>query len=60
MIYEYITLELSLKTYGRDEILDIKTHHGPTTRHNVSKNIQIDYKKGKKSLLSTGIGLFNK
>ena len=60
MIFEYRTLKLLLKTHETDEILNMKTDHGYNTRHNLPKKVRTNNKRGERSLLSTGIDLFNK
>ena len=60
MIFEYRTLKLLLKTHDTDEILNMKANHGYNTRHKIPEKVRTNNKRGDRSLLSTGIDLFNK
>lgn len=60
MLFEYRVLKLLLKSYSIDDIFSMKTKHEYNTRSTSLKIIKTKNKRGERSLLSSGITLFNK
>ena len=60
MLFNYRILKLFLKTYGKDEIDNLIPSHNYDTRKKSLKTIQANNSRGERSLLCTGVKLYNK
>ena len=59
MLFKYRFLILFLKTHSSDDIEKLKPAHNYETRSSGLKRIQVHNKRGERSLLSTGVALYN-
>ena len=60
MLFNFRLLKLFLKTYGKDEIDNMVPSHNYDTRKKSLKTIQANNSRGERSLLCTGVKLYNK
>ena len=60
MLFEYSTLKLLLKTFSQEFLSTLVSKNNYNTRYNGLKPKKANNKRGERSLLNTGVNLYNK
>ena len=60
MLFEYSTLKLLLKTFSQEFLSTLVSKNNYNTRYNGLKPKKANNKRGERSLLNTGVKLYNK